>query len=490
MARLLFISLLLFSFAFVGAQVASYNLLNQTNGYTLYFDLTNRLECHNYTDVWGYPLICVADDFVLPAFLGLDMTRVCNGLLFNFTTIRLKVDMDPNSITIRLFSHNTTSGTPTNSAFFTRTMCSPDNTCVWPSRLNVPAVTTIALNNGDLDDNGVTAFDLSKLPSGQTLWVSIYVSVPDHPSTSILRENSLYWMTLDNKSTSTPLQQRFYDGTPNYNYKYIDVNNFHRNNFTSWTDASIVQPVLGVYTTTFNMAWTVSLVCQSGTTFLLSFPPTLSPTESPTTMIPTSVPTQAPSNGPTQSPTMIPTSEPTSEPTNEPTVIVLTPNETVNSNNETRWYDPYLQNQQIVMYTLAGLTLFLFSVCCCVCLCIKCYRYRKKTGRLSINAFLGKYKSDSEIEMGTIATSYSDFREEQRQNDQNYEQVAKKRNLPPKRQSWTSKETYTTVSLSDQDESLLLNDADNQGQLAHWVNDIMPSNTSIITASDTTKKII
>ena len=171
-------------------------------------------------------------------------------------------------------------------------------------------------------------------------------------------------------------------------------------------------------------------------------------------------------------------------------MIVLTPNETVNSNNETRWYDPYLQNQQIVMYTLAGLTLFLFSVCCCVCLCIKCYRYRKKTGRLSINAFLGKYKSDSEIEMGTIATSYSDFREEQRQNDQNYEQVAKKRNLPPKRQSWTSKETYTTVSLSDQDESLLLNDADNQGQLAHWVNDIMPSNTSIITASDTTKKII
>lgn len=458
--------IVLFSVSLDAQANISYSLLNQTNGYTLYFDLTNRVECHNYTDFWGYPLVCVADDFILPSFVNLDMSRDCTGLSLNFTTIRLRVDMDPLSITIRLFRHNTSNNGPSDTAFYTRTMCSPDGTCKWPTRLNTPSVTSITLHNGDPDDNGSSVFNLAALPTGETLWVSIYVSVPDHPSTTILKENSLYWMTLENKSTSTPLQKTFYDGTPNYNYKYIDVNNLHRNGFTSWTDATVVQPLLGVSTTTFNMAWSVSLICQSGTTFLLSFPPTESPTSSPTTATPTMAPTYAP--------TIAPTSEPTSEPT--------TLNDTT-TGNETMWYEKYIREQtreQIIIYSILGATLFLFSLCCCVCLCIKCYRYRKKGGGpISINTFLGKHKSDSEIEMGPIVTTFSEYhREKDEEIDaSSYESVAKKRaNIPPERRSYTSRETYTEVSLSDDhSKNHALYNADEQGQLANWINDIIPT---------------
>ena len=462
----------------------TYSLLNQSNGYTLYFDLTNRVECHNYTDFWGYPLICVADDFILPSFVNLDMSRDCTGLSLNFTTIRLKVDMDPLSITIRLFRHNTSNNGPSDTAFYTRTMCSPDGTCKWPTRLNTPAVTSITLNNGDPDDKGTSVFDLATLPTGETLWVSIYVSVPDHPSTTILKENSLYWMTLENKSTSMPLQKTFYDGTPNYNYKYIDVNNLHRSGFTSWTDASVVQPLLGVSTTTFNMAWTVSLLCQSGTTFLLSFPPTESPTVSPTTGAPTTL-------TPTLVPTIAPTAEPTLEPTSEPT----TASNDTSMGNETQWYEKYIREptrDQIIIYGILGPTLFLFSLFCCACLCIKCYRYRKRGGPISINAFLGRYKSDSEIEVGPIVTTFSEYHHEKEEDGPcvSYESVAKKRaNIPPERRSYTSRETYTEVSLSDDhSENHVLCDADEKGQLANWINDIIPT-TEMMTNSVNKKEI-
>lgn len=456
----------------IGAQLpyTSIVLVNQTNGYTLYYDLTNRIECHNYTDIWGYPLVTVADDFVIPVFMDLNMTSDCAGISFNFTTIRLKVDTDPYSITTRLFYHDSITNGPRNTPFFTRTQCSPDNTCRWPTRLNVPMTTTIMINNGDLADDKVTPFDLASLPQGQTLWASIYVSVPDHPSTSILRENSLFWMTLDNKSTSSPLQTVFYNETPNYHYKYIDVNNLHRNGFTSWTDATVVQPILGIYTNTFNMAWTVSIICNgSNLSILPIIEPTPMPTSEPTTSTPTMAPTLAPSVAPTSVPTntMVPTFD------NETTII-----------NGTEWYEKYIKDKQaqVILYAALGTILIIVILSCLVCLCMKYYRYRKKhnNGVTSLDKYLGEHK-DRDIELGPISSSYSDFHREQ---DGDQSQTLKKRNLPVKR-TWTDKETFSTVSLSDQDEHDHLNNADEKGELGEWINNIVPLDVGVIDTKKT-----
>ncbi len=453
-------------------------IVNQTNGYTLYYDLSNKIECHNYTDIWGFPLVAVADDFVIPAFSNLDMKNDCLGLSFNFTTIRLKVDTDPYSITTRLFYHDEVTNGPRNTSFFKRTQCAPDNnTCRWSTRLNVPITTTISIYNGDMDDDNITVFDLSSLPQAQTIWASIYVSVPDHPSTSILRENNLFWMTLDNKSTSTPIQHQFYNETPNHNYKYIDVNNLHKNGFIKWTDATVVQPVLGIHTNTFNMAWTVSLLCNGTNITVL---PIIQPTAEPTTE-PTSEPTSMPTNAPTL--------QPTSAPTNP--VIITTPAPTIIDNitdaptvNDTAWYENYLKDRQtqMIVYSVLGTFFIIICLSCITCLCLKYLRYRKRKdgyGLLNVDEFLGKAK-DRDIELGPLSTSYSDYHDEKNQSIEN-DHSLKKRNLPPDSKSWTSKDTYSEVALSDHEE--MPHDA----SATDWVYNIIPTDVGVIGHKDTKK---
>lgn len=441
-------------------------LLNQTNAYTLYYDLSNRIECHNYTDLWGYPLIYVVDDFVMPLFNEIDVSRDCTAIVFNFTTIRLKVDTDPYSITTRLFYHDYVTGGPRATPFFSHSRCSPDKSCRWPLRLNVPMTTSIAISNGDMDVDGVTPFDLSMIPASETIWAGFYVSVPDHPSTSILRENSLFWMTLDNKTGSTPIKRLFYNDTLNNHYKYRDANNLHRNGFTQWTDASLVQPIIGIQTTTLNMAWTVSLLCNATNTSVLSPFQTLEPT---------SEPTQEPTVSPTMTPTEFPT---TMTPTTEPPIIIddnsTTKNNTV---NETGLIEKYLRDRQTIIYAVVIAMLLSCFTCFAVCFCYKYYKYRKSTGKTSLAGFLGKHQ-DRDIEMGPVATSYSEYKEEQQQRnysgDEN-DQPATHKRRPQAASTWTGKETYSHVSLSDQDEQTLLSEADDRGHLDQWLGKTVPN---------------
>ena len=477
--------------AFTTCQYTPLPLVNQTNGYTLYYDLTNRIECHNYTDIWGFPLVYVADDFLIPLYEQLDAYVDCIGVSFSFTTIRLKVDTDPYSIALRLFRHNASTNGPSDTPFYENTRCSPTGSCAWPTRLNVPLTTTIVINNGDSNDvNTSSPFDMTMLPLNETIWAAMYVTVPDHPSTSILRENSLFWMTLDNKSSSTPLQPLFYGSTPNYNYKYIDVNNLHRHGFTQWTDATQIQPILGISTTTYNMAWTVSLMCDANITNR-ALKPIVVPTEAPTAE-PTSVPT-------TQRPTPSPTNEadpPSDAPTGVPTTTDTVPIDTNQSryNDTTAWYERLKQEarKQTILYATIGTILLCCCLCTLGCICIKWRAYRKKHGPVSVAQYLSRYRSngggtdtetDTEIEMNPLTTfsEYQDEREadNQPQVDDYSSKIVTRRQVPDtKRQSWTDR-VFTEVSLEGDTQQ----GGDNEQQFNNYIMEIAPNNIGVIDAS-------
>ena len=126
--------------------------------------------------------------------------------------------------------------------------------------------------------------------------------------------------------------------------------------------------------------------------------------------------------------------------------------------------------------------------CCVVCVCVKWNKYRKQHGITSIKDFLNNHK-DRDIEMGPIATSYSEFRKDQKEtsttdldddDDENNTLSKRSTNKPPQRASWTSKDSYSQISLSDQDEHHLLDGADEKGQLADWINNTIPPVFSVI----------
>ena len=140
-------------------ETRSVTILNQTNALNSPYSLSVMLVCDNFTDISGFPLLMAADDMVLPS-----NGEECKELIFNFNTLRTKHDLDPLSITIQLFNHNTVDNIPMDQPFFKRTICSPNNdpsNCSWDRRLQVPILTTIKLHNGDIDDNQVTLFNIS-----------------------------------------------------------------------------------------------------------------------------------------------------------------------------------------------------------------------------------------------------------------------------------------------------------------------------------------
>lgn len=434
-------------------------LVNQSNVYELFYDLSNRIECHNFTDIYRYPLIYVADDFVIPAYTSMDLRNKissdCTSLTFSFTTIRSKQDLDPYYVTLQLFYHDAVNDAPQNTAFYSKSFCAPNvDTCLWDRRLNIPLKTTLVLQNGDVGDDGVTVFDLSNsnmLPTGQTLWVAIYVTVPVHYANNLFRENTLFWMTLNNKSGSTPLVSTFYNNIPNRHYKYKDVNNLRKNNLTTWTDATVLQPYLGIKTSTFNMAWSLSLSCNMAVPFVTEPP---SPPER----------TVVPSRPPTPIPTYSPTNEPTSD------IIIddnnVTDGPTNNNTNTTDWYYKLQHDRQlhILLGTIGALVILTL---CCVpfCLCVRriCNtKYAKKKNR---------HHSDVNIEMESGATS-STYNE----------------NKIPTQKSRIPENMYAEVSLDDYNNNSLMDDVD-EVAVRNWLDNIVPVDKSVSLEEDDKKFI-
>lgn len=276
----------------------------QQNAPTMSPNLAARLSCARYTDISGFPLIYVADDFVVPN-LGLSNCTVLN---FNVTGLRLRNDLSPYNITIQLLQHNTTGNKPYRLPFFSLTLCSPNGSCIWDPRTGIPIATYFSLKEGDVDDQG-RVFSLSNvsfLPRDQTVWFAFYATLAQHFVYQSYVQNNMFWVPLNNNSGATQPEAFLY-GQPNYHFKMRDVNNVLRYGFSEWTDATTVLLSIPIAGALPQMAFTVSLYCNTPGS---SPPPTMPTTEPPTILASeeTVQPTRTPSSesvsaAPTEAPT-------------------------------------------------------------------------------------------------------------------------------------------------------------------------------------------
>lgn len=228
-----------------------------------HYDRTNRVFCQKYTDLRDHPLLRAADDFVLTHD---DPHNECDSLLFEFTTIRTKSDRNPDAITLQLFYHNESNDKPCDEPFFERHYITES---VWQNvALGRPVTTRLELSNGDINEGPEMSlvFHLSNktlLPRNKRLWVSMYATMPHNHNQAHIATNNMMWVTLNHKKGSTPLVASF-GSTENMNYHFRDKTDFLHQGFTQWTDADgDVQRILGIKTETFNMAWRLTMNCDT-----------------------------------------------------------------------------------------------------------------------------------------------------------------------------------------------------------------------------------
>lgn len=310
---LCWLSLHLF-YGIAGQRQQAYVVLNQTNVAQRYPLAPNRVQCQNVTDKAGPPLLVAADDVVLSVPSD---AQDCDAVLFSFTTVRTRQDLNPSSITLQLLRHNATSGGPSD-AFFQITRQWPDNNAHWQfDAMGVPQQTDLLLQRGDLSDlAGATPkrFDLHDaqlLPPGATVWVAVWATVPLHLVLAGYRANGFYWATLTNDTSSSPVS------AGNKPFWYKDTTDLLGYGWRQWTPAQQVEPWLGIQQATQQLAWRVSLRCVVA-------PPTSAPTPAPTPA-PTLAPIVEPSPQPTTSSPPVATIVPTG-PLASP--VALTLNET------------------------------------------------------------------------------------------------------------------------------------------------------------------
>lgn len=245
--------------------------------------------CQNITDKYRFPLLQAADDAVQPTITYLESQNVLNGvrdcdaMIFSFMTIRTKNDLNPTSITIELYRHNMTTTKP-GTLFYKKTLPWPTNNYRWQSDyIAIPWRSVIILQLNELGDDGHTRFNFhndSFLPGGETFWFSFYVAVSQHLN-SAFRMNSMYWVTLNNETGSTPVVL-LPGETKNHDFVFRDVVDLLHYNFVEWTTATLVEPVMEITPTTHNLAWTLELSCEVSTRPTSA--PTSSPTDTPTSL--------------------------------------------------------------------------------------------------------------------------------------------------------------------------------------------------------------
>jgi hypothetical protein len=246
--------------------------------------------------------------------------------------------------------HDEKTGAP-GETFYKKTLPWPSNNYEWASDyISIPWQTLIALQWHELADDGVTRFDFrnaSFLPPETTFWFSFYATVSQHIN-SIFRMNSMYWVTLNNNTGSTPAEQTLY-GKKNHDFVFRDASNLLHYDFVNWTTAAIVQPVMRIVPTTNNLAWSLSFTCD------VSTQPTMAPTQSPTTA-PTS--TTAPIN------------------------IIIPPTYVINVTNFTQ--DPL---HLAVAVALPIAITFLCLTCCCACFMWR--RWKRKQRVINMTNMIG-----------------------------------------------------------------------------------------------------
>jgi hypothetical protein len=417
------------------------SLLKQINAPVRFNDWTNRIPCSNQTDIYQSPLVYISDDFTISFPMAANATVFyCQSMTFTLNIMRVKQDQDPRSITYELAYHDKENGRP-GDVFFKKTLPSPNGTGIWDNILSVPYYIDLTVKQGDLDDSGLISFDFGNrtfLPYDTTLWFAFYTTGPRHFSSTTYRENRVYWITLNTDGGTTPVVNPLFDSIPNYHYHYKDVNNLLGYNFTNWTEASIVQPYIGISTKTFNLAWSASISCLS-TTYLTNRPPTLTPTTvtttttSPTT---TTITTETPTYiATTATMTVKPSIPPLIAPYNNnesdaPTATII-----AIETNTTGEGDP---SKKSLTIPLLGMLFFMLIIACVVCVLFKA-RERKKEKQ--VEAMLRDNENANGLNRGKTTSLY-DFMEK------NKSDASEDEFSTSIKEEWVSLETLSSIPLS------------------------------------------
>jgi hypothetical protein len=348
----------------VDAREFTHNILNQYNSST---NPQNRLISQYFTDPDLEAYMKGADDILIPSNLALNLN--CTRLSITFVMVRVKHDQNPQFVTVEFFyDDETNSSSRPGILFYSRHF----NSMVWDNiSLNKVFNMTFDFNNGDMNEvTDGAVFDLSNesfFPPNKKIWISFHATGPRDFSFAGFEENCLYWITHGN----SPVNAKLYDNiTLNQQYHFIDLNNSMREGLQQWTRAEIAEPLLGLNSHSYNLAWNVELVCHDDS---ITEHPTLSPTTTTTTSSPTFSPTTIISPPPpliTESPTL--NENITVDP---PTLFNYTILETI--------------DKKAVLIGIA-IPIAIIALCClCLCFCYRKWR-RKKTE---------KQKQSAEIEL-------------------------------------------------------------------------------------------
>ncbi len=336
----------------------TYNILNQYNAST---QPQNRVISQYFTDPDLEAYMKGADDILIPSNLA--STSNCTRLSITFVMVRVKHDQNPQSVTVEFFYDDETNINRSKPGvlFYSRQF----STMVWDNiSLNKVFNMTFDFNNGDGNEiMGGAVFDLfnvSFFPPNKRIWISFHATGPRSFSFAGFQENCLYWMTYGD----SPVNNKLYDNiTLNQEYHFIDLNNSMREGLQQWTQADIAEPLIGLNSYSYNLAWNVDLICHDMTTEQPSSSPTVIPTGSPTDIIPITV-------SPTESPTTASNENITTDP---PTLFNYTILETI--------------DKKAVLIGIA-IPVALIALCClCLCFCYRKWRKKKSEKQKQLAKF-------------------------------------------------------------------------------------------------------
>lgn len=229
-------------------------------------DASNKLVSQQFTDILPQlPLLRAADDFMLPANISSNITM----MQLAFTIVRQLRDSDPDSITVSLMYNDPVTQGP-GTVFFTKSIRAPNNPPRWHNdSLNAPEVITFNITQNEESSTNPSVYfnfgDPLFLPRQTRLWLTMYVTgTRSYDISPPHAENVLFWCI----AASAPVNKTWEQGALNAPYFFMDAANIMAKGLTNWTNASSVEKALGFTSRSQNMAWSLTLIGTTPSTFL------------------------------------------------------------------------------------------------------------------------------------------------------------------------------------------------------------------------------
>jgi len=239
------------------------HVLSQLNAST---EVSNKLVSQRFTDnLPQVPLLGAADDFILPANISANISI----FQLSFSIVRIFRDTDPDSITVALMYNDPLTEGP-GAVFFTKTVRAPNNPPRWHNdSLGVPEIISLNItqDEGSANDPFVY-FDIHNetfLPRQTRLWLRVYVTgMRSYDLAEPHAENVVFWCITSEKVNQT-WQETALSNAP---YFFRDDADYMEEGLVNWTNASVLEPLLGINAKSRNMAWSLDLIGVAPSNFL------------------------------------------------------------------------------------------------------------------------------------------------------------------------------------------------------------------------------